>query len=158
MTSRSHEALFAVTLSVLAGIWIWLVVDTIPAGFGDGDLGPRAFPLFFGAALLALSLLLLFRGLRAREAKAAGEPMAPNGLRHMLLVLAEIVAYGFLLQKCGFVIATPIMIAVVMVVSVNIRSVRTVGAMAAGVTLGCWVIFEKVMGIYLANGAWINLG
>jgi putative tricarboxylic transport membrane protein len=27
-----------------------------------------------------------------------------------------------------------------------------------GVTVSCWLIFEKALGIYLANGSWINLG
>ncbi|MFV0334638.1 MAG: tripartite tricarboxylate transporter TctB family protein [Tropicimonas sp.] len=155
MIRRSQDALFAMTSSILAGIWIWLVVDTIPAGLGDGDLGPRAFPLFFGAALLALSLILLVREWPARKQQRA---QVPESLYHMLIVLAEIVAYGFLLQKCGFVIATPVMIALVMVLSLGIRSLRSVLGMAAGVTLGCWVIFEKILGIYLANGSLINLG
>jgi hypothetical protein len=30
--------------------------------------------------------------------------------------------------------------------------------MSIGITLFCWLIFEKALGIYLANGSWINLG
>lgn len=156
MTSRSQDTVFAITFSVFAGIWIWLVVDTIPAGPGEGDLGPRAFPLFFGSALLLLSLALLVRGMQSRAPE--DERPVRADLFQAGLVLAEIVAYGFLLQKCGFVIATPVMIAVVMVISLRIGSLRKVAGMTLGVTLGCWLIFEKILGIHLANGAWVNLG
>jgi hypothetical protein len=30
--------------------------------------------------------------------------------------------------------------------------------MSIGITLVCWLVFEKVLGIYLANGWLINIG
>ena len=73
-------------------------------------------------------------------------------------MLVEISAYGFLLKTTGFVIATPIVVLFVMLVNLRIRSVRLLLGMSVGLTLSCWLIFEKVLGIYLANGSWINLG
>jgi putative tricarboxylic transport membrane protein len=72
--------------------------------------------------------------------------------------LIEISAYGFLLKTCGFVIATPIVVLFVMLVNLRITSPKLLLGMSLGVTVSCWLIFEKALGIYLANGSWINLG
>ena len=74
------------------------------------------------------------------------------------LLLIEISAYGYLLKTIGFVIATPIVVLFVMFINLRIRSVKMLLGMSIGITLICWLIFEKALGIYLANGSWINLG
>lgn len=163
MTSRNHNIVLGIILLFLSGGWIWLVIDTIPGGFGDGDIGPRAFPLMFGIILAVLSVLLLLKTmLRASDVQPAADP--EDGDRQITnwlgaaLMLVEISAYGFLLKTTGFVIATPIVVLFVMLVNLRIRSVRLLLGMSVGLTLSCWLIFEKVLGIYLANGSWINLG
>jgi len=40
----------------------------------------------------------------------------------------------------------------------NDRSPLRIGAMSVGVTFACWLIFGKILGVYLATGSWINLG
>jgi len=45
-----------------------------------------------------------------------------------------------------------------MVVNLRVRSPRLLAGMVFGVTFGCWLVFEKIFGIYMANGMWINLG
>jgi len=56
------------------------------------------------------------------------------------------------------VLATPAIVLLVMLVNLRVRSVTKLLAMALGLTVGCWLIFEKVLGIYLANGIWMNIG
>jgi hypothetical protein len=148
---------------VIACIWIWLVSTTIPGGFGGGDIGPRAFPLTFGIALAILSALLIFQSLRAAPEsdpvpEIPDEPVARTAWLPAALVLVEICLYGFLLQKVGFVIATPIIILLIMLANLRVRSIKLLLGMSIGLTLGSWLIFEKVLGIYMANGSWINLG
>ena len=75
-----------------------------------------------------------------------------------IIVMLEIILYGFLLEKIGFVLATPLVIILVMVLSLKIRSIKKILIMSFGLTATCWIIFEKIFGIYLANGLWINLG
>jgi len=166
MTSRIQDSLFGAVLLVIAGSWTWLVIKTIPPGFGDGEIGPRAFPLAFGIILLMLAALLLawplFTRTRDRsESEAPDAPLAePAPLYWLpaLTVLIEILIYGFLLEKIGFVLATPVIVLLVMVVSLRERSVSKLIGTALGLSVGCWLIFEKVMGIYLAKGSWLNLG
>ena len=79
MTNRAQDIVLGATLVVLAAIWTWLVIDTIPPGFGDGEIGARAFPLAFGLILLALAGLLLLRLALAPRTGDASEP-APGAL------------------------------------------------------------------------------
>ena len=162
MTNRMHDIILGLLLLILSGVWSWLVIDTIPSGFGEGDIGPRAFPLTFGLFLAGLSGLLLLKAVLSKpdelKLSLAG---AAHSVIHWIpagLILIEISVYGYLLKTCGFVIATPVVILFVMLVNLRIRSAKMLLGMSIGITLTCWLIFEKVLGIYLANGSWINIG
>lgn len=163
MTRQMQDTILSSLLLVLAGVWIWLVATTIPGGWGHGDIGPRAFPLSFGIALAVLSGGLFLRSIltRADARNAATDDAEPPQKIYWIpavLVLVQISLYGFLMQTVGFVIATPIIILMIMLINLRERSIKKILAMALGITLGCWVVFEKLLGIYLANGTWINLG
>jgi len=160
MTDRMQDTVLSILLLLLAGIWIWLVSTTIPGGLGRGDVGPRAFPLTFGIALAILSGLLLLRLFLSRVDAAATEAAARSQIEWLpaILVLLEISLYGFLLQKTGFLIATPVVILLIMLVNLRVHSLKAVIGMSLGVTIGAWAVFEKLLGMYLANGTWINLG
>lgn len=165
MTNRVQDAVLGAVLLVIAGAWTWLVLETIQPGFGEGEVGPRAFPLVFGITLLVLAALLLFwpiliRSILSRRNITPTAKLDGTTIHWLpaLLVLIEIMLYGFLLEKIGFVLATPIVVLIVMIVSLRIYSVRTLISMALGLTVGCWLIFEKIMGIYLAKGTWFNIG
>ena len=118
MTNRVQDACLGAILLLFAGGWTWLVVDTIPLGLGDGDIGARAFPLAYGIILLVLVVLSLLRLLAAKKKsltpiKVTDAEMSGVGKIHwlpMLMVLIEIILYGFLLEKIGFVLATPIVV------------------------------------------------
>jgi len=165
MTTQRQNTIFGLILLIIACAWTWLVIDTIPPGFGDGDIGPRAFPLIFGVSLGVLSILLLVQAyLRGRTGAAGGQAGAGQEVASTIhwvaagALLVEISLYGVLLEKCGFVIATLLIIVVVMRFNLNVRSIKKIALMSVGTTLICWAVFEKILGIYLANGTWINLG
>ncbi len=163
MTDQSRNIVLGSLLLALSVVWTWLVIDTIPAGFGEGDIGPRAFPLMLGICLGLLSAFMLLKAIRTKpESDAESSPLDSfQTVIHWLpagLLLIELSAYGFLLKTCGFVIATLIVVLFVMLVNLSIRSIKLLLGMSVGVTFVCWLIFEKALGIYLANGSWINLG
>lgn len=162
MTKRTQDTVLGIALLLLAVVWSWLAVTTIPDS--STGVGPRAFPLAFGLILAALSAILLIRTLMHADAPeeledSAGEG-ATDGRRWMVvaLVVAEVVAYGLVLKYIGFVLATPVIVIAVMFVNMRERSLRKLVLTPAAITLGCWVIFEKLLGIYLANGIWLNIG
>lgn len=162
MTNRQrHNGLLSGVLLAVAGIWIWLVTDTIRGGFGGGDVGPRAFPLAFGILLAVLAGLLLVRVVMSRP--GTPEVLPDQAAPHFtplpaVVVLAEVFLYGFLMQKLGFLIATTAIVLIIMLFNLKLRSVWTIIGITVGVPVGTWLMFEKVLGIYLANGSWINLG
>ena len=163
MTDHRRNYVIGFILLILSIAWTWLVIDTIPSGFGEGDIGPRAFPLMFGLCLGGLSLLLLLKSAwngseSETEGTLSGEHQLVINWVPAVLLLIEISAYGYLLKTVGFVIATPVVVLFVMAVNLRVRSVRMLLGMSLGITLVCWLIFEKALGIYLANGSWINLG
>ena len=161
MTGRTQDILVATILLVLSCVWIWLVTTTIRTGFGGGDIGPRAFPLTLGVALAGLSLLLLVRCYLAGNGPAehSGDADSPHfNVVPALVVLGEILLYGFLLQKVGFLLATTAIVLFIMLFSLRLRSLKMIIGVTLGVPVGAWLIFEKLLGIYLANGSLLNLG
>jgi putative tricarboxylic transport membrane protein len=166
MTERTKDTALSVTVFGIAALWTAFVVATIPPGMGNGDIGPRAFPLAFGVILLALTAILFLKSWSG-EAEPEGEPVSdgektePDSQIHWMpafVLLGEMLLYGLLLSKIGFLLATPIVLIIVMTVNFRVRSWRHLVGMALGLTVGCWVIFGKILGIYLATGTWINLG
>ncbi|MBX2838196.1 MAG: tripartite tricarboxylate transporter TctB family protein [Gammaproteobacteria bacterium] len=166
MTSRAQDACLAVVLLLIGCAWTYWVIKTIPPGFGDGEIGPRAFPLVFGVVLIGLATLLLAWPVftRSGDTSDAEDSTALEPSHHSihwvpaLIVLVEIILYGFLLNKIGFLLATPVIVVLVMLVSLRVRSLPKLFITALGLTFGCWLIFEKIMGIYLAKGTWVNFG
>lgn len=166
MSDHKKEAFLAFVLLVTATAWTVMVVMTIPPGMGNGDIGPRAFPLGFGVILLALAAVLVLKawaGLPGAddELVVKGRKISrtlPIHLGPAIVLLVEVMLYGFLLEKVGFLIATPIVMLLVMSINFRVRSPRRLFGMAIGFTFGCWLVFGKLLGIYLAAGQWINLG
>ena len=64
MTNRVQDIALAIILMLISSIWTWLVINSIPPGFGEGEIGARAFPLTFGVMLFCLSTMLLFRKIK----------------------------------------------------------------------------------------------
>ncbi len=72
-------------------------------------------------------------------------------------VFLFIVLYGFLLERVGFRIATAALVALAMAGPLKIRNPLTVAAFSLGVALGCWLIFNKLLGSYMPFGSWTGL-
>lgn len=160
MTDSKRDLIVGCILLLISAVWSTTVYQTIPPGAGEGDVGPRAFPLVVGLALGVFALFLVFHQFRSdasapAESDAADEPVS---LAVPLLTLAHIVGYGFLMTRVGFVLATFVTVLSVMLICVRERSPLRIAIASIGITLGCWLIFAKVLGVYLATGSWINLG
>ena len=164
MNAAWSDRLAGFALLAVAVSWSGLVYWTIPAG-SDGYIGPRAFPLFLGLILTGLSAAMLFRAFLPKIGKA---PAVPGEDAHIAItgqdvrlaggVFLVIIGYGFLLEKLGFVLATLIMITVTLVGVLGLRRPLLIAAIAAGVTIGCWAIFGKLLGVYLPHGSWVSIG
>lgn len=165
MNANRRNRIVGLVLLVVAVVWSVVVFQTIPAGSGGSAIGPRAFPLFLGFILIALSAAILLRSFFAREddPKAAPDEAAPAPVSRSEMwpvagVFLLTILYGFLMQKIGFLLATPIVVLIALAVILGVRQPVTIVGMAIGISVGCWIIFGNLLGVYLPRGSWISLG
>lgn len=169
MRAAWRDRVTSYSLLAFAAAWVLAVWQTIPPG-APGTVGPRAFPLGLGLILGGLALVLL----ASSYWKAAGESAddgddpidtaaegdASAGWLYPRLVFSiflVIVAYGFLMEKAGFILATLVTVSVMVGVLLKIRNPVTIVGMAVGLAFGCWLVFGKILGAYLPPGTWLSL-
>ena len=148
---RLDRILGLVLVPVALG-WLWLAFTFIPGARGAGETGPRAFPVLLGVILAGLGMAL------ALNPGPAGEEVAPVTRREAAIVAGTIgvlVLYAFLLERVGFLIATPVAITLTMWGLVRVRSATRIAALAIGFTVGCWAIFDALLGTPLPRGSWV---
>lgn len=164
-SDRRRDLVFGSILLVFAVVWTGTVYYTVPVGRGVG-VGPQAFPLYLGAGLIGLAVLLLLNAWFGRPTGAGGpedeEPdMVPISAwpltRLIVSVCLVIMAYGYLMQSAGFVLATAMVVAFTLWFVVGVRRPILVLGMATGITAGSWLVFGKILGAYIPRGTWINL-
>lgn len=144
-------------LVALAVIWLWLSYNYIPGARAEGEPGPRAFPILLGALLIGLGVMMTVFALRAGRRGAADERVEAVSGRETVIVagtFAILMLYAFLLEKLGFVLATPVAILLMMRGILRIRAWMTNLLMAGGITLVCWLVFVKLLEAPLPRGTW----
>jgi len=144
----SLDRRLGLALTLVAVAWLWLVRTYIPDPGAEWP-GPRGFPLLLGAMLALLGLTM--------AVKPGGE-MSPAPTRREVGVAAGtfglLILYAFLLDTMGFVIATPVVIALTLWSVLRVRRWGMVVSLAIGFTLGCWLIFTALLGTPLPRGTW----
>jgi putative tricarboxylic transport membrane protein len=150
-------------LSVLSLGWLLLAHLYIPDSNVPGEPGPRAFPNVLGYALLLLGLMMTVSGFARRpktaraKAEADGEAPASPEKRELRVVLGTfglLMLYAFLMEKTGFLLSTPIVLALGMAGILGMRRWRFIAGMSIGTTLVCWVTFAVLLRVPLPRGAW----
>jgi hypothetical protein len=143
------------TLVLIALAWLWLVYTEIPAA-GTEWPGPRGFPLLLGVVLAFLGALMALAPQTAN--RELGSPIPDPGSRRgdiAIGIFALLILYAYLLERAGFLAATLIIIALTMVAVLRIRQRTFIVGFAAAVSVGCWVVFDLLLGIPLPRGIWI---
>jgi putative tricarboxylic transport membrane protein len=135
---------------VFAALWLafcaavaWLAWK-IEAPFSYEPIGPRAFPLLLCGVMAASAGWLLFKPDR--------EPDWPRGalrVKAAVLVIAFL-AYAFLFEWLGFPLATAL--ATVAVGRLFEGSWKAVVAGGAGLGVGLWFFFDKLLDVTLPLG------
>lgn len=158
MSATLRDRIAGSALLAVALVWIVLVYQTIPSSQGT-EVGPRGFPLFFGIVLAVMSLVLLVQSFRARAEAAEEDSVAapPGELTAMIVTIAGLVAYGMLLEPFGFMPSTAFIVAVILFFVLRVRSLLLIGGMAIGLSLGCYLVFGKLLGTYLPPGHIITI-
>lgn len=150
-------------LSVLSVVWLWLCYAFIPASNTPGEPGPQAFPIMLGCALLLLGLVITASDFsRKREvthvqAKAKADTTASAAKHELRVVLGTfglLLLYAFLMERAGFLVSTPIVLALTLAGLLRIRRWAFVAKMSVGTTLVCWLIFVVLLRVPLPRGSW----
>lgn len=107
----------------------------------SGSVGPGAFPLGVAVVGVVLGLVICVRSLRRSEAFAV-----PYSVRAPAAVLGAIAAFALLIQQVGLI---PTLAAVTGIAALATKESRFVPviALAAGVGVGCWLIFVVFLGM-----------
>ena len=111
--------------------------------------GPGYFPFGLGIILALLGALVMFQALTI-EAEG-GDRIERFAWRPLLLILASIALFGFLLPRAGLAITLPVLIVVASAAGDEFRW-RDAVLNAAVLTLGSWLVF--IVGLKLTIPLW----
>lgn len=121
-------------------------------GMGSATrMGPGYFPTMLAWLLTGIGVASAFRGMRG-----SGEPIVGFSLRGVFFIGGPIVLFACLLQGAGLLIALPLLIVTSAYASIHFNWVRTL-LLAAGLTIGCSLVFVKGLGIPMPLlGSWFG--
>jgi putative tricarboxylic transport membrane protein len=157
MSESLRNRISGFVLLAVALVWIVLVYQTIAPSQGT-EAGPRAFPLFFGYVLALLSLLLLGQSFRpAPDLHHDAPTVLPSEWVAVVMTIASFVIYGMLLEPFGFIPSTAFVVVALLLLVLRVRSVLVIAGMAIGLSLGCYLVFGKLLGVYLPPGHIITI-
>lgn len=108
--------------------------------------GPGYFPFGLGIILAFLGALVLFKALTIET--DGGDPIGAIAWKPLVVVLLAVAAFGVLLPRLGLVLTMPLLIFVSSWASDEF-SLKVALINAAVLTVMCWLIFVKGLGLSL---------
>ncbi|MGE0801459.1 MAG: tripartite tricarboxylate transporter TctB family protein [Lautropia sp.] len=108
MTIRNHRDFWSGVMFVVFGALF--VVWSTDYAFGSAQrMGPGYFPTVLGFLLIVIGLMV---GLSAISRSAVPVALEPVGWRGLIVVLAAVALYAYLLPRAGFLIALALLVLV----------------------------------------------
>lgn len=145
-------------IALLALVWLWLSYTYIPGARGEGEPGPRAFPIVLGVTLLGLGILLsiaVWSGNLRKRPSITVKSVTGHETRIVAGTFLLLILYAFVMEKLGFLIATPLTVLLVMTTLLGMREWRFMVLFATGITAACWLFFVKLLETPLPHGLWL---
>lgn len=106
MRFRGTKDFYGGLVLVFFGLLAVVISRSYPMGTAM-HMGPGSFPRIIGICLILLGLFIAIRGLLT-----AGEEVKGWAVRPLVMVLAAVVAFAFMVQPFGVVLATLALVAV----------------------------------------------
>ncbi len=140
-------------LSILAAGMIWAALG-LPYG-NVHNPGPGFFPLWLGMILGGMSIAFLVQTTRGKESERTLRDILEEDVRwgKVLLVIAGLILYGFLMDYIGFLIVTFLLMALLLRF-IEPQPWKAVIGWALGGSVGSYLIFEVWMKLRLPKGFW----
>jgi putative tricarboxylic transport membrane protein len=149
----NRDALATLFLFVLFATYGFLAlqIDVFP-GQETEPFKPRTLPFALAICGMCLSVIRCLQALR--QPADAQRAWRSYDWRRAGLLCVNMIVYGFLFTRMGFLIATALFLAMGFVVLGERRFVVlcTLPAIFAGVF---WLLATKLLGLYLAPGTWL---
>lgn len=114
---------------------------------------PGFFPFLSGVSILILSSIILIQGWlgRTKSRTSFGE------VRRPAMLIAVLIAFVGLLEPLGYIIASPIIVVLALRI-MGIRSWKVLLTTSLGLSIGTFVLFDRLLGITLPVGILSLLG
>jgi len=138
-------------LSILAAGMIWAALG-LPYG-NVHNPGPGFFPLWLGVILGGMSIALLVQTTRGKESERTLREILEEDVSwgKVLLVIAALILYGFLMDYIGFLIVTFLLMALLLCF-IEPQPWKIVIGWALAGSVGSYLIFEVWMKLRLPKG------
>jgi putative tricarboxylic transport membrane protein len=137
---------------LLAAVYLYATAQIPTLEIGD-PLGPKAFPVLLGIALIAAAILLFIETLKPDEAPVAQGPR--ESFHHLWLIGGVVVwtaLYFGVFDLAGYLASTTIYLLVL--TAVFNRGHRLANILTSVLwAVGSYVLFVEILGVTLAKGA-----
>lgn len=142
-------------ISAVIGIAVGVTAILLTTGFRqfvNVPIGPEVFPRIMATGLIVCSVALLIFNLVKKDTDAA-PPLSPrdHGIQRMLIVVGLVLAYYLLLEIVGYLILSPILLFLSMLV-MGYRKYRNMVIISLSVTAAVFLLFWQLLVIELPNG------
>jgi putative tricarboxylic transport membrane protein len=145
------DRIIAAFMVVLAAVYLYATAQIPSLEIGD-PLGPKAFPVLLGIALIAAAILLMIETLKPDGAQTPG--VLRESRRHLWLiggVTLWTALYFGVFDRVGYLVATTVYLLALM--EVFNRGKRLANALTSVLwSLGSYLLFVKVLGVALPAG------
>lgn len=148
---------FGPVIILLGVVWMWLVYKYIPGAQNVGEPGPRGFPIVLGISLLGIGILITISAYRPGRKAESGKSVTRREAIIVAGTFGLLMLYAFLMEKAGFLIATPIAVLLMMYGILRMRNWLLMLLMAVGVTTFCWLFFVLLLKTPMPHGSWLWL-
>jgi putative tricarboxylic transport membrane protein len=147
---RTDRIIGVLTL-LLAAVYLYATAQIPTLEIGD-PLGPKAFPILLGIALILAAILLFFETLKPDDTPGANVPR--ESLRHLWLIGGVTIwtaLYFGVFDRVGYLVSTTVYLLV-------LTAVFNRGKWLANVltsilfAVGSYVLFVKILGVTLPVG------
>jgi putative tricarboxylic transport membrane protein len=137
--------------SLLAGLGVFIVIEARKWDYiGIDGPGPGFFPVWYGLAIIVLSLwLVIGRAIKLRHEDPGGVDWP--GMARALGTWAAFALAMALMQPLGFVLSFGLL-TFVLVIGLFRRTVRAAFLTASGLSLGFHLVFSVVLNVALPAG------
>jgi putative tricarboxylic transport membrane protein len=137
--------------AVLAGLGVFIIIEARRWEYlGPDGPGPGFFPLWYGIALVALSVLLVGTTV-ARKAGGPGDAVNWREIGRALAAWAGLALCVGLLKVLGFLLAFGLFTFFLVAVMYR-RAWGTATAVAVGISLGFYLLFPVALNVALPIG------